>query len=418
MPKIDDDTRKKDSVKTKDSPDSEEARRDAWRLCRSLARRDDILAEVVYVLRSNGVAGEARAIKLVFLAVTSRLLKQPISVVLKGPSSAGKSFLLQRTLDLFPREAYYPLTAMSEKSLIYTKVSFEHRTLILYEAAGIPADTGRYLLRSILSEGHVRYATVDKHRNPITLIKEGPTNLIITTTATRLYEDDETRLFSVTLTDTPEQTQKVMARLAEKAEIGHNTDPGMQNHDEWHALQRWLSLSNVEVIVPFAMALSQLVPPSSVPLRRDFGAILRLIQTHALLHQRNRERDEEGRIVAKLQDYEDIRSLVETIVSEGAQASVPLAVAQTVGAVTSLIGSDKPSCTVTEVACELRLDKSAALRRVKRALDLGFLENLEELKGRPARLVLGERLPRARGRFLPDIEQLQEGLQGCSGTEG
>jgi hypothetical protein len=39
------------------------------------------------------------------------------------------------------------------------------------------------------------------------------------------------------------------------------------------------------------------------------------------------------------------------------------------------------------------LDKSAVSRRVADAIDRGYLRNLEDKKGRPARLVMGDPLP-------------------------
>ena len=57
--------------------------------------------------------------------------------------------------------------------------------------------------------------------------------------------------------------------------------------------------------------------------------------------------------------------------------------------------------TVAEVARELRLDKSAALHRVRRAEALGYLANLEKRKGYPAQLILGDLLPEDEPEILP-----------------
>ena len=61
----------------------------------------------------------------------------------------------------------------------------------------------------------------------------------------------------------------------------------------------------------------------------------------------------------------------------------------------------------------LKLDKSAISRRVSGAIDAGVLRNLEDRKGRSARLVLGDPLP-------GDIEVLPppEVLQCCSVDRG
>ena len=65
--------------------------------------------------------------------------------------------------------------------------------------------------------------------------------------------------------------------------------------------------------------------------------------------------------------------------------------------------------TIAGLAEELELDKSAAWRRVRSAIDRGYLENQEDRKGRPAKLVVADALP-------DDIEILPppERLQGCT----
>ena len=45
----------------------------------------DILDRFAEDLARSGVAGESKLAKLLYLAVTSRFLKRPVSVALKGP---------------------------------------------------------------------------------------------------------------------------------------------------------------------------------------------------------------------------------------------------------------------------------------------------------------------------------------------
>ena len=181
----------------------------AFKDCESIARAPNILDRMAETLEAAGVAGEARALKLIYLAVTSRCLNHPLSLVFKGPSSAGKSFLVQSVLKLFPSSSYYELTAMSEHALAYSKEPVAHRILVFYEASGITKDFAAYLLRSLLSEGRIRYETVEKGRNglqPRLIEREGPTGVLITTTDVHLHADNETRMLSVPVTDTPEHT--------------------------------------------------------------------------------------------------------------------------------------------------------------------------------------------------------------------
>ena len=133
---------------------------EAWTICETLAQEPDILERFAEDLRSYGVVGEERAAKLLYLSLTSRLLERPISVVVKGPSAGGKSFIVDSVLKFFPDSAAYILSAMSERSLAYSAEPISHRHLVFYEAAGLQSDFASYLVRSLLSEGRVRSAIV------------------------------------------------------------------------------------------------------------------------------------------------------------------------------------------------------------------------------------------------------------------
>ena len=157
------------------------------------------LGEFDRELTRIGVVGERRGAKLIYLAVTSRLLERPVSVAVKGPSSGGKSFLVESTLKFFPQEAFHALTAMSDRALAYSNEPLQHRFLVIYEAAGMASDFATYLIRSLLSEGRVRYETVEKTKDglvPRLIEREGPTGLIVTTTSLRLHPENETRMLS------------------------------------------------------------------------------------------------------------------------------------------------------------------------------------------------------------------------------
>jgi hypothetical protein len=65
--------------------------------------------------------------------------------------------------------------------------------------SGLSGDFASYLVRSLLSEGRVRYETVEKTKDglkPRLIEREGPTGLLVTTTAVKLHPENETRLLS------------------------------------------------------------------------------------------------------------------------------------------------------------------------------------------------------------------------------
>jgi len=121
---------------------------------------------------------------------------------------------------------------------------------------------------------------------------------------------------------------------------------------------------------------------------------LALIEAHALLHQASRKRAADRAIIATIEDYSAVREIVADLVSHGIGATVPKSIRETVNAVANLLseeGSDGVS--VTKLGQKLQLDKSSASRRAHDAIAAGYLKNLEDKRGRPKRLVLGDPVP-------------------------
>jgi len=274
---------------------------------------------------------------------------------------------------------------MSPKALVYSTEPLKHWMLVVREAEGVKDSFAEYSLRSLLSEGCIKYQTV-KNGNPVSLEKEGPTGLLMTTTATHIHSENETRVLSIGVGDSPQLTRQIM-----QAQARHQASQAPLTPD-WHALQLWLACRPNVVLVPFANVLADLVDARAVRLRRDFPTILSLIGAHALLHQATRQRASDGAVVATIDDYAAVRKLVRTIIAEGVEATVSATVRSTVDAVRTLSHSNR-SVSLPDLAEELHIDKSAVSRRVQRARELGYLRNAEARNGVSARIVLGEPMP-------------------------
>ncbi len=378
------------------------SREELWRRCDAIVTLPRILDRFAEDFRLSGVVGEDRTAKLIYLAVTSRWFERPTSIAVKGPSSGGKSYTVKKVLDFFPGDAYYALTAMSERALAYSSEPLKHRFVVLYEAAGMKGEVASYLVRSLLSEGCLRYETVEKTRKGVgakLIEREGPTGLITTTTLVGLHPENETRLLSVMVKDSPEQTAEIFVAIAEERITTIDLAP-------WQALQEWLVGGERRVSIPYGQQLARAIPPLAVRLRRDFSTLITLIKAHAFLHQASRERDDQGRIVATIEDYIVVRELVADLISDGVNASVSRTIRETVQAVAALQAVTPGGISLTQLVKALNLDKSSVSRRVRDAQDKGYLVNLEDGKGKPARLTIGERLPED-VEVLPPLENLE-----------
>ena len=371
----------------------------------ALMRGADILEALGKAVESSGLVGEADNAKILYLALTSRLFERPVSIAIKGVSAGGKSYTVETVLKFFPNAAFFARTGMSEKALIYSEESFKHRFIIIYEAVGMSSDMMSYIIRTLLSEGRIDYELVDKTASdgllPKHIVKEGPIGLITTTTQARLHPENETRLLSLSVVDTKEQTKAVMKSLAaDRADL--------VDYVPWHLLQMRLAEGERRVEVPFAGQLADLIPPVAVRLRRDFKLLLTLVRAHALLHRETRGRDAQGRIIATVTDYGVVKSLVLKLFSEGVGATVSDTIRETVEAVEG-VGKE---VSITTLAKLLNLDKSAVTHRVRKAIERGFLVNREEKKGLPARIEVLDPLPDAQ-EILPDPAR----LEGCCSVE-
>jgi hypothetical protein len=138
-----------------------------------------------------------------------------------------------------------------------------------------------------------------------------------------------------------------------------------------------------------------------------------------LLHQASRRKDQNDRVIAEIEDYAMVRELIADLVAVGVDATIRPEVREVVKMVAVLLEKGQEEVRQSELKSVLQLDKSAISRRVADAIDSGFLKNLEDRKGRPARLVLGDALPDNRA-ILPTPEQLVQdaALRGCTVDRG
>jgi len=383
-----------------------EEAREAWKLAQPVLEAPNLLDNVATAIRTGGYAGELTAPLLAYLALTSRLLGRPLNLAFIAPSAAGKNRAIDGALALMPPTAYYLEKAGSARALVYGDADYQHRTVIVAEADSIPEDgPAASAIRALAADNCMTYDVVERDAETGRFTtrhieKPGPTGLITTATKS-LGEQMGTRLLTVAVSDTPQQTRAVLQSHAA-------TVRGASPKADVAALiaaQRWLELAgDHNATIPFASVLADAVPADLVRMRRDFRQLLTVIQAVALLYQRQRQRDAEGRIVATLEDYRRARNLLLESFTEAATGGVSGPVRETVQEVARLYDGTSP-LTVKAVADGLGLSKDTVWHRVRRALRAGYVVNLEAQKGRPAKLVPGDPLPEERP-TLPEPEEL------------
>lgn len=171
-----------------------------------------------------------------YLAAVSRLLDRPLAVLIQSSSAAGKSSLMDVVLAFVPEEARTKYSAMTGQSLFYMgQTGLKHRILAIAEEEG--ASRASYAMKLLQSEGELTIASTGTDPKTGNLITqeyrvEGPTMLMMTTTAIDLDEELLNRCLLLTVDEDREQTRRIHALQREKRTLagagqarGEDCDP-------------------------------------------------------------------------------------------------------------------------------------------------------------------------------------------------
>jgi hypothetical protein len=110
-----------------------------------------------------------------------------------------------------------------------------------------------------------------------------------------------------------------------------------------------------------------------------------------------------------------VRELVADLVAEGISATVRPETRETVEAVEAL--GDGEHVSIAQLAHALKMDKSAISRRVRVAIERGYLRNDEDRRGRRSKLAVADPLPED-VEILPSADEVREGCTVAGGSGG
>lgn len=237
-----------------------------------------------------GVVGE-EANKLVgYLAAVSRKLGDPLAILIQSSSAAGKTSLMDSILAFVPAEDRVHFSAMTGQSLFYMgATTLQHKILAVAEEEG--AERASYALKLLQSEKHISIASTAKEASTGRLVTqeyrvEGPTQLMLTTTAIEIDEELLNRCIVLTVDEDREQTRAIH-QLQRERETLDGYLAGSERLAIWKIHQDAQRLLRPLLVVnPYATELTFVDDRTRT--RRDHLKYLTLIRAVALLHQYQR----------------------------------------------------------------------------------------------------------------------------------
>jgi hypothetical protein len=356
---------------------------------RELAHEENIVARVYEIMRDGGLVGEERNAKLLTLVAVTIYLGRPMSVLIGGESSGGKSYLLKQLIKTLPESMVVELQSVSNMGLAYMgQDALKRKFLVLYELGGLGKEGSEAIeqLKQLLTEGKIKRQIAESTNRGVggqTVELDGPTGVWSTSTEMRIDKELANCLFRINIDESPEQTRRVI-----KARNRRNRDRA--NYAPIRGLHEYLAGQDNRVVVPFEDALTDLIDVSATRMRRDHERIMDLVEAHAVLHQEKRKRDTDGSIIATLEDYAAVFDLIADIVGEASEVAVSDTVRETVWLVRELIDEDVP-VTRNSLADKLGIVPTSAGRRFAPASAAGYVkEDPDNPNKKPKRYVLGD----------------------------
>ena len=260
-----------------------------------LLQDPQLLARIAADYAAGGLVGEETNQLVCYLACVSRLLPRPLSVLIQSSSAAGKTSLLEATLQLMPPEAQLRWSALTRASLYYLgREELKHKILAVAEEEGV--SEASYALKLLQSEGRLSLAVATKESDTGAgrtehYEVEGPVALLLTTTRDDGDGELANRCLTLSVNEQPQQT----AAIHQRQRAAYTRDGAVcdaQAIRTRHQCAQRL-LEPLGVVIPWADQLT--FRTDQTRYRRDHAKYLSLIASVTLLHQYQRPETERVR---------------------------------------------------------------------------------------------------------------------------
>jgi hypothetical protein len=262
-----------------------------------------------------------------YLCASSRILDDPISIMILSESSSGKSMLVDTVKKLIPPEDVISVTSLSDQALNYIK-NMLHKFLTLGEA--VHSDIIEHQIREMLSGKELsRLVTVkdDKTGKMESRIVRTPAvvSSVMSSTVAGVNPENASRCFLIHTDESKEQTRRIHEAQREKYSFTRYYEREMKVPDvirKHHAAQRLLR--KILIVNPFGKSLN--FPDNLIRTRRDNDRFLDLIACVCFLRQYQKPvkmESRDARITEYIEcDLEDYRISYEIMINGVLSASL------------------------------------------------------------------------------------------------
>ncbi|MFO0322308.1 MAG: toprim domain-containing protein [Bacteroidota bacterium] len=275
-----------------------------------LAKDKNLIKTITEKLTQTGIIGEDENKTFLFVVGASHIQENPLNALIQGSSGSGKTNLLKGVFKIMPEESKKIYSRCSEKMLYNVPKYYFKNKLICFEDVDGLGEEAEYAWRELVSNGELISGVSYKDEKGNIGIKEltvyGPITSIACTTKGAIYADNMSRLFLIAIDESKEQTQKINEYQAKEASGQINKQEQQQAIKQ---LQNYIRiLAPYQVHNPHATKLK--LPEGIRDERRLYRLYLYFIDMITVLHQYQRKKTEQGKLIATKQDCQIAKDLM------------------------------------------------------------------------------------------------------------
>ena len=375
-----------------------------------LLKSPRLFNEFLVAVTNAGLVGEEANALVLFIVEVSRVLPRPLNLFVKGQSSAGKNWLVTRTLRLMPKGAVAEITSASDKAWHYSGSDFRHRVLYVQERNEAAGRTDP--IRLLISEKKlVRIVTKYEHGKLVAkkYVARGPVAAISTTTKNRLEIDDETRHLSIWVDESSSQTRNIVRSYTASKQHLRQKDLRAWHMIHWLLEQR---IATKIVFPPWFEKIADHLFVDDLRVRRYFPAFVEACRTVCLIRsfQPHRKRSRNNELEVEFADFAIAALIFDRVFVESLHLSKSTG-EETRRLVEAIVAENGKAAQVKDVARELGISLDRAYAKLRYAKQVGVIR----LVNRPEQSNRKTYVAMPRPRFLPDPEKLFQDLEGVKG---
>jgi DNA primase len=259
---------------------------------------------IMQKLQQTGIIGEEKNALFLFLILLSHKMKRTLHAMVQGTSGSGKSHLISKVADtMYDQNKIKRFTRVTDKSFYnYGEFDLVNTGIILEDYDGL-SEEAEMAWRELQSNNKLSSSVSQKNEQTGEIHTGekyvfGPIASLVATTKFRIYEDNESRVFTIAIDESEEQTERVLEYMAKKASKEITLEEEQKIQIELQNIVYFLKPYQVQN--PYRLEL-----PKNVKHRRRLTQMLHdFIEQVTILYQYQRQKLNEQTLITQVQDLE------------------------------------------------------------------------------------------------------------------